>query len=193
MPRDWWGGPPSSSTSTTEGFIGSVDIADAGVVTRNLAASAVSASKLSTDGVTTDKITDANVTSCKISDNALYRTVTIPFPKLTACFGQNLTSAYVLYQPIVPINIQSVRLHNMAAWENATDDHVILFRNSSSCIALVERSSSTAWALGTQSCAAATINNALVAANTLITMKTIFTTCSVSSAGYVVIHYKSTG
>src|SRR3990167_2968168 len=171
MPRDWWGGPPSSSTSTTEGFIGSVDLADAGVITRNIRAGNITAASLSTDSVTTDKMTDATVTSCKLSDNALYRTVAIPFQKLLTTEGNNLTSAYVLYQPVVPINIQAIRIVNMAAWENATDDSVLLFRNSSSCIASVERSSPTAWALGTQSCTAATINNPLVAANTLITMK----------------------
>ena len=138
-------------------------------------------------------MTDATVTSCKLSDNALYRTVAIPFPKLLTTEGNNLTSAYILYQPVVPINIQSVRIVNTAAWENATDDSVLLFRNSSSCIASVERSRSTAWALGTQSCTAATIDNPLVAANTLITMKTLVSTCSVSAAGYVVIQYKSTG
>ncbi|HAM40670.1 MAG TPA: hypothetical protein DCP69_04875 [Candidatus Omnitrophica bacterium] len=190
--RDWWKDAGQTSTSTV-GFITEEELASCAITAAKIANLAVTADKLSTDSVTTDKMTDATVTSCKLSDNALYRTVAIPFPKLTACFAQNLTSDYILYQPIVPINIQSVRIVNMAAWENATDDNVILFRNSSSCIALVERSSSTAWALGTQSCAAATINNPLVAANTLITMKTIFTTCSVSSAGYVVIHYKSTG
>ena len=190
--RDWWNDEGKTSTST-DGFITETELGTCAVIASKIAASAVTATKLSTDSVTTDKMTDATVTSCKLSNNALYRTVIIPFPKLAVCWGANLTSDYILYQPIVPINIQSVRIMNLAAWENATDDNVTLFRNSSACVANVARSSSTAWAIGTQSCTAATINNALIAANTVLTMQTSFSTCSVSTNGHIVIHYISTG
>ena len=112
MIRDWWNGPPSSSTSTSDGFLGSVDIADAGVTARNL----------STGSITTDKVADASIVSCKISANAIARTVVIPFPKLLTTWGANLSSAYVLYQPIVPMNIQAVQIINQAAMENSTAD-----------------------------------------------------------------------
>lgn len=192
MPRDWWAGAPSSSTSTTEGFIGSVDIADAEVITRNLRASAVTAATLSTDSVTTDKMTDATVTSCKISTNALTRTVVIPYAKLLTTWGANLACTYVLYKPLTTIRVTGFQAVNLAAMENSTADQLVLFRNSSACVAGTGWTSiSTAPAAGTLSCVGS-IPNPVVAANTELTLKTVYSTCSVSAFTNVILQFTST-
>ena len=194
MARDWWNGPPSTSTSTSEGFIGSMDIADAEVITRHLRDANVTAGKLSTDSVTTDKMTDATVTSCKLSTNALTRSFIIPFSKLASTeAGSLLTSTNIVYQPIVPITIAGVQIFPTGTWNNATCDHVTFYRNSSSCVANVGFKSiaSTASLWGVASCVGS-ITNALIAANTALTMKTNVSTCSVSSNASIVVHYTST-
>lgn len=194
MPRDWYRGAPSSSTSTTEGFIGSPEIADAEIITRHFRASAVNSAALSTDSVTTNKIVDATVTSCKLSSNALYRTVIIPFSKLTSTETAGaMSSDWIIHRPISVMNITGIQIATRAAWQNATCDHFTLFRNSSSCVGNVGFKSiaSTAPAAGTVSCVGS-INNALISANTVLTMQSNVSTCSVSADANLIIHYIST-
>lgn len=191
--RDWW---KDAGTTSTGGFITETELAACAVTAAKLNASAVTSSRLSTDSVTTDKITDANVTSCKISTNALYRSIAIPFPKLlTTEAASLLSSTYVVYMPVVPMNIQRVSIITQAAWQNATCDHFTLFRNSSSCVANVAFTSlTTAISAGVRSCTdSASVTNALIAANTVLTFKTNVSTCSVSAAATLVIDYITTG
>ena len=184
MARDWWNGPPSTSTSTSDGFIGSVDIADAEVITRHIRDA----------NVTTAKVTDASVTSCKLSTNALTRVVIIPFSKLATTEAASfLTSANIVYQPIVPITITGIQVFPTGTWNNATCDHFTFYRNSSSCVANVGFKSiaSTASLWGVASCVGS-ITNAQIAADTILTMKTNVSTCSVSSNANVVVHFTTT-
>jgi hypothetical protein len=161
-----------------------MDIADAEVITQHLRDAAV----------TTAKVTDASIVSCKLSTNALTRAFVIPFAKLASTEAASLlTSANIVFQPIVPMTITGVQIFPIGAWENATCDHVTFFRNSSSCVANVGFKSiaSTASLWGVASCVGS-ITNALVSANTVLTMKTNTSTCSVTSAANIVVHYTTT-
>jgi hypothetical protein len=184
MGRDWWNGAPSSSTSTTGGFVGSMDIADAEVITQHLRDASI----------TTAKVTDASIVSCKLSTNALTRSFVIPFTKLASTEAGSLrSSTFIVYQPIVPITLTGVQIFPMGAWENATCDHVTFFRNSSSCVANVGFKSiaSTASLAGVASCVGS-ITNALIAANTVLTMKTNTSTCSITADASIVVHFTTT-
>jgi hypothetical protein len=191
--RDWWNDAGQSSTSTV-GFIGQDELAACAVVASNIAAGTITACEIASCAIETAKVGSEAITSCKISDNALARMVVIPFPKLTTtAAGGALSSTYSLMVPLTPLNIQGVQIVTQAAWEQATCDHFVLFRNSSACVADVGFRSiaSTAPALGAVSCVG-TVTNALVAAGTLLTMKSFVSTCSVSAAANLVISYIST-
>lgn len=185
--RDWW---LDAGTTSTAGFITETELASCAVTAAKLNASAVTTAKIADSGVTTAKIAAANVTSEKASTNLQTRTVMLPFGKLTASSSGGWSSSYVVYQPIIPIEIQRVAIINLNNWENATADEFVLFRNSSSSVAGVTFTS-TAIVAGTRTCAAA-IPTPRVAADTLLTLKTNTSTCSVTTVGYVQLDYLST-
>jgi len=191
--RDWWNDAGKTSTSTA-GFISEMELASCAVTTAKIADANVTAGKLSTDSVTTDKVTDANVVSCKISTNALTRVLTIPIPALASTeAGSVLSSAYVTYRATVPMRFTAVQIFPTGAWYNATCDHFVLFRNSSACMADAGfRSIASSAIQGVASCVG-TIANALLSADTVLTVKTNVSTCSYgAAASNLVIHYLST-
>jgi len=190
---DWWNQQRDESNST-DGFISELELAACCVTSAKLNAGAVTTAKITDANVTTAKITEANVVSCKLSTNALMRVLMIPFSKLTSTeAGSLLTSANIVYQPTVPIMITGVQVFPTGTWNNATCDHFTFYRNSSSCVANVGFKSiaSTASVWGVASCVGS-VTNAQIAADTVLTMKTNVSTCSVSSAATIVVHYIST-
>ena len=167
---DWW---LQSGTTSTDGFVGTDEI--------------------KASAVTTAKIADSNVTSEKASTNLLTRTIVIPIGKMTASSSGGWSSTYVVYRPLVPMQIQRIAVINTGVWENCTGDEFVVFRNSSSCVAGVSFSAgSTARAAGTRT-AASSITNALITADTDLTVKTSVSTCSVSSLAALAIDYITTG
>jgi len=180
---DWWNQQQDEACSTA-GFLTETELASCCITTAKINAAAV----------TTAKITDANVVSCKISTNALTRCLVIPFSKLTSTeSGSLLSSANIVYRPTVPIYITGVQVFPTGTWNNATCDHFTFYRNSSSCVANVGFKSiaSTASLWGVASCVGS-VTNAQVAADTVLTMKTHVSTCSVSSDAMIVVHYTTT-
>jgi len=181
--RDWWNDAGKTSTSTV-GFISETELASCAVTTAKINAAAV----------TTAKITDANVVSCKLSTNALTRVLTIPIPALASTeAGSLLSSAYVTYRATAPMRFTAVQVFPTGAWYNATCDHFVLFRNSSACMADAGfRSIASSAIQGVASCVG-TIANALLSADTVLTVKTNVSTCSYgAAASNLVIHYIST-
>jgi len=191
--REWWLDVGKTSTSTA-GFISELELGSCCVITSKVADANITAGKLSTDSVTTDKITDANAVSCKISTNALTRVLTIPIPALESTeAGSLLSSAYVTYRATTPMRFTAVQVFPTGGWYNATCDHFVLFRNSSACVADVGFRSIASTAIqGVASCVG-TIANALISADTILTVKTNVSTCSYgAAASNIVVHYIST-
>jgi len=190
---DWWNSVLATATDgpITEDFLGTASVTES-----KIRALAVSAAKIGAGAVTTAKITDANVLSTKLSADAVLRTVIISFPKLTTTeAGGAMSSGYIAYLPIKAMDIQSIQIVTNGAWEQATCDHFTLFRNSSACVANVGFKSiaSTAPTAGTLSCVGAVSTCGLVAANTLLTIKSFVSTCSVSAPFNLIVHYNSVG
>jgi len=186
---DWW--LQSGTTSTAEGpamqgqsnQIRETEIADG----------AVTAAKIGALAVTAAKIGAGAVLSQKLSTNAVTRFVTLPLASTrNASSSAGYDSGNTIWYPTHALTISAINFIANKSWVNTTCEvAATIYRNSSSSVADLTLTS-TAIVAGSRVAADLTANLD-IAANSTLSMKWSYSTCSEPSNATIQVSYVTTG
>ena len=159
----------------------------------DFAACAITCETLADGHVVTAKLAACNVTNVKASLNLRYRTYTAFIDKQSVSSSDGWSTAYVVWQPSIAVNLLDVKHYTLGVYENATCDNLALFKNASSSfgqVALKTLTTDIAGGTMTDFSLAACV---ALAACTPVAIKLTGSTCSVPSRQMLVFGYESSG
>ena len=111
---------------------------------------------------------------------------------ISATLTGGYTSAFILWYPVVAVNVLGLSLYTRGAYENATGDSVTFFGNAGTSIGSIALTTSTAYNAGLRFTTTSLTQTALAAA-TPVLAKYVTSTCSKGSVLEVAIDYGTTG